>query len=87
MNNGLILLADRAALASMRIEPGNGKARFLQAEPVPEIMMRDPAGLDDQFAGQRLGERRTQPVRGGLPNGGRPANGGGVSRTSADSAG
>ena len=48
-DDGAILVAERAVLAGMRIEPGERQARPRDAEAVAQIARDDPAGLDDQL--------------------------------------
>ena len=47
-HHGQILVAERAILARMRIEAGNGEARTRDAETVAQIARDDAAGLDDE---------------------------------------
>ena len=49
-DHGGVLLAERAVLAGMRIEPGEREARPRDAEALAQIARDDAAGLDDQIA-------------------------------------
>ena len=48
----VVLMAERAAFASMRVEPGNGQTGFCNAKMLREVVMDNAAGLDDQAGGQ-----------------------------------
>ena len=47
-----ILVAERAVLARVRIEAGDGQARMRDAEAVAQIARHDAAGLDHEIAGE-----------------------------------
>ncbi len=51
-HDGVVLLAERAVLAGMRVEPGDRDARARDAEAGGEVARDDAAGLDDEVAGQ-----------------------------------
>ena len=51
-HHGLILVAERAIFARMRIETGNSEARTRDVETVAEIACDDAAGLDDEVGGE-----------------------------------
>ena len=51
-HDGVVLLAERAFFAGMRIEPGDREARAGDTEAGGEIARDDAAGLDDEVAGQ-----------------------------------
>ena len=58
-----VLLAERAFLARMRIEAGDGEARMRDAEAVAQIARHDAAGLDDEIGGE-LRQRRPSAAGG-----------------------
>ena len=49
-----VLLAERAVLAGMRIEPGDREPRARDAEAVGQVARHDAAGLEDQIAREVL---------------------------------
>ena len=49
-----VLEAERAALAGVRIEPGDGEPGTGDGEAAPEVVRDDPRGLDDQLLAEHV---------------------------------
>ena len=49
-DHAAILVAERAFLAGVRVEPGEREPRPRDAEALAQVARDDPAGFDDQVA-------------------------------------
>ena len=63
-DHGLVLLAQRAALAGVGIETGDRQTRRRRGEAPAELVGDDGGGLDDEALGERRGDLAERDVDG-----------------------